>query len=174
MNFRKHLDETYVNLFTSSQKDRFKGEIYDKIQIAYSPIGGLKGSGFRSADDMLNIKMWKISVDNGIVTAGIMYKDKNFRKAVAVFTDGSKKGKAKLKEMLEADFKRSSLELSLSLLKFCERNMASLLNKYSIPAAQAQVILGKEIEIIDKFYYKRKIGSEMLTKRMVGVIKPFR
>ena len=68
------------------------------LQKSYAYIGGIKGSGFENPDNMVNkIKMWKIVKKNGKILAGIMYKDKNYRKAVAVFTDGTKEGKKRLK-----------------------------------------------------------------------------
>jgi len=102
-----------------------------------------------------------------------MYKDKGMRKTVAVFTDGSNKGKKKLQNMLKDDFERSSIEVSHSLLKFIERKMPELVKKYAVKTDKVEDILKKPIEIIDDYHYKRDINGTIITKMMLGNIKKF-
>ena len=171
MNLKVYL-ESYMNLTKPENKRKYIDEIWEMLQIAYKPIGGIKGSGFKSKEDMIeNIPFWKIAKQNNKIVAGVMYKDKGYRKGVAVFTDGTKEGKNKLKEMLEADFKRSAIEISHSLLKFYEKTFPELLNKYTISTSNVQKILNDEIEIIDKNYYYIEIGNDKIKKRLIGNIK---
>ena len=142
------LEETYVNLYSDKDKETYIDEIWDLLIRSYEDIGGIKGSGFNSKKDMINkIHLWKIFTENKVIKAGILYKDKKMRKSVALFTDGSSKGKNKLKEMLKEDFKRSMIEVSHSLLKFIEKNMSTLVKQYAIPSKDVSDIIKKEIEI---------------------------
>jgi len=145
------------------------------LQSSYASIGGLKGSGFKSVEDMVNnIKLWKLAKDNGKIVAGILYKDKhNIRKTVAIFTDGTKKGKEKFKNMIKDDFERASIEVSHDLLKYIQRNLTSLVKKYAIPSDKVSNILGKDIKIIDKYRYERDINGTKIIKMMLGTQKEF-
>ena len=166
------LIEKFQNLFKSEDKEKYKDQVWEKLQKAYEDIGGIKGSGFASKEDMINkIPFWKISVKNDNIVAGILYKDKGYRKAVVAFTDGSSEGKNKLKEILKAEFSRSNIEISHKLLKFYEKTFPELLKKYSVSTKDVEKILDDEIEIIDDIYYYREINGEKIKKRMVGALK---
>jgi len=168
------LNEKYVNLLNDKEKELYKDRIYDLLQKAYEPIGGLKGSGFKDSDDMVeNIKMWKIEIKNDEILAGIMYKDKKFRKGVAVFTNGTKEGKKSLVKMLKDDFSRSIIEVSGPLLKFLENNLPKLVDKYKKTCDEASKLLNKEVKCIDGYKYERTINGNVLTKLMIGTGKKF-
>ncbi len=93
MKFKNYFTEGINNLFTKDKKQEVVDIVWDLLQKSYAPIGGIKGSGFNSKEDMYNIPFWKTVTVNNKIVAGIMYKDKDFRKTVAVFTDGTKVGK---------------------------------------------------------------------------------
>ena len=135
----------------------------------------MKGSGFKSIEDMVNnIKLWELAKDNSKIVAGILYKDKhNIRKVVAIFTDGTKEGKEKFKNMIKDDFERTSIEVSHDLLKYIQRNFPSLVKKYAIPSDKVSDILGKDIKIIDKYRYERDINGTKIIKMMLGTQKEF-
>jgi hypothetical protein len=106
MKFAEFLNEKYLNLFTNTKdvisRNEYKDEVYELLQKAYKDIGGIKGNGFNSADDMVkNMPFWKIAKVKGKIVAIILYKDKNGRKAVAMATDGSRDGILKLKDILK-------------------------------------------------------------------------
>lgn len=164
------LGETYVNLFSPEEEDKYVDEVWGLLQTSYKSIGGIKGSGFASKEEMERKNfMWKLNKKDGKILAGIIYKNKhNTRKGVAVFTNSTNAGKAALKKMLADDFSRSLMEVSHSLMKFIEKNLPSLVKKYAITSVDAQKILGKEIEIIDKYHYNRSINGTIITKRMIG------
>jgi len=168
------INETVINLFKKEDKLKYVDEVWNLLNKAYETIGGIKGSGFSSKKDMINkIKMWKLFRKNGNIIAGLMYKDKDMRKTVAVFTDASKEGKKELENMLRADFERSSIEVSHSLMAFIEKKMPSLVKKYAVQTSKVSDILGKPIEIIDKYHYKRDINGTVINKMMLGNIKKF-
>jgi len=170
--FRKEfVNETILNLFTKEEKELYIDEIWNNLYNSYKDIGGIKGEGFANKNDMIrNIKHIKISKKDSIIVAGILYKDKGFRKSVAVFTDGTNNGEKALLSMLKDDFSRSLIEISHTLLKFLERNAPTLLAKYSIESSKVSKLINKDIEIISKYKYKRKVGGEFITKMLVGSI----
>ena len=176
MKFKEYiLQETYINAFTDKDKEIYVDQVWALLQESYKSIGGIKGSGFESKEDMKNkIKLWKLNVENGKVKAGILYKDKNdARKSVAVFTDGSVKSKKVLTTMLKDDLGRSFIEVSHGLLKYMERKLPVFFKKYAIPTTKVPQILGKEITIIDEYHYERNINGSVITKVLLGTGKTF-
>jgi hypothetical protein len=61
------LQERFVNLIgDDARKERHKDAAYDMLQQTYASIGGIKGSGFNSPDDMVeNIPFWKLAFKDG-------------------------------------------------------------------------------------------------------------
>lgn len=51
--FSEFLNESYVNLFKPDEKKVYADEVYALLQNSYKKVGGLKGSGFNSPDDMV-------------------------------------------------------------------------------------------------------------------------
>lgn len=97
--FEQTLTEKFINLIGEKdieKKREYADRVWDILQRSYAKIGGIKGSGFKSKEDMIkNIPFWKIMKSNGKVIAVKLYKDKNGRKSVAGGTDGSKEAKLK-------------------------------------------------------------------------------
>lgn len=116
------INERYINAvgFTDqaqSIKMKYRDAVWDILQKSYASIGGIKGAGFESPDDMVkSIPMWKIATRGGQVRAVIMYKDKSGRKSVAVGTDGSSEGAAFIDGMFRNEISRSYGEKSKAAL----------------------------------------------------------
>ena len=113
------LYEKYQNLFLSSQSQRelYAHEVWLMLQNAYSAIGGIKGSGFNSKEDMISkIPFWKLYFKDGKLKVVYMYKDKSGRKLVAMATDGSPEAKETLISDLKRNLKVSYMEVSGPLL----------------------------------------------------------
>jgi len=166
----QQLNERFINLFTKEDKQKYVDQVWDMLQTSYKSIGGIKGSGFSSKQDMIdNIPFWKIGTKDGIPQAAIMYKDVGGRKSVAVGTNGSDKGKALLRDIIKNDFERSYGEKSSKLLAFVKKRFPDEVEKYTIPTDQVKKILpNKDIEAVDDKEYYRSIGKEKIKKRMIG------
>lgn len=163
------LTESYRNLFSPSEKQRWAEQVWDILQQSYQSVGGLKGDGFNSMQDMINnIPMWKINTEDEQVKSVVMYKDKGGRKLVAVGTDGSQEGKKRLKDAMKNEFSRSYSEVSGPLLAFIKRNFPELYQRYKIPVEQAEEILGKKLEPVNDYMYKREIGGDRVEKELIG------
>ena len=186
MKFAEFLNEKYLNLFTNTKdvisRNEYKDEVYELLQMAYKDIGGIKGNGFNSADDMVkNMPFWKIAKVKGKIVAIILYKDKNGRKAVAMATDGSRDGILKLKDILKNELSRSYMEASSNALRFAIKFLGvELLKKYAISIDDVKQLLHDD-EILEgsekyktdypdlaDYFYSRKIGSSIETKIMIG------
>ena len=186
MKFTEFLNEKYLNLFTNTKdvisRNEYKDEVYELLQRAYKDIGGIKGNGFNSADDMVkNMPFWKIAKVKGKIVAIILYKDKNGRKAVAMATDGSRDGILKLKDILKNELSRSYMEASSNALRFAIKFLGvELLKKYAISIDDVKQLLHDD-EILEgsekyktdypdlaDYFYSRKIGSSIETKIMIG------
>jgi len=176
MKFKEIFYESIINLFTKEEKSQYVDEIWDLLQESYKSIGGIKGSGFQSKNDMIDkIKLWKVVKKNNKILAGLLYKDRHdLRKTVGVFTDGSKEGKRELEKLLKDDLDRSLIEVSHSLMKFMERKMPSLVKKYVKTTDEAREILQKEIKPIDDTHYERDINGTKIIKMMLGTGKKFK
>lgn len=169
-NYKEFLAEGFKNLFSPKDKKPMADEVWEILQNSYAPIGGIKGNGFKSVDDMIkNIPMWKLGVRDGKVKAVIMYKDKKGRKSIAAGTDRSKEGKTLLLEMVREDFKRSFGEKSGPMLNFVKKNLPELVKQYAIPAKEVhKYIDAEDIVPVDKYEYKRKIGGTVIQKMLLG------
>ncbi len=171
------LFETFDNLFAkdADKRQQYAQQVFDLIQNAYAPIGGMKGSGFNSPQDMIDrIPMWKLFRRGDTVKAVMMYKDTNGRKRVAMATDGSPEAKSTIAKMLKDEYahSRSYAEISGPSLKFHKRILGDDgLDAITIPAEQATKIRAvdpKLIRIVNQFEYQRNINGEWISKRMIG------
>lgn len=164
MKFIEFIEERYVNLFTNdAEREKYKNEVYDLIQASYHSIGGIKGSGFESADAMVKkIPMWKLKKRNGKIVAGALYKDKNGRKSVCSFTDGTKIGKMELAKIMSVDGNRAYKEVS------SVAEVKRIMSDEEIGKPDKKYI---ELypELAD-FFYSRKIGNDIETKIAIGTL----
>ena len=179
------LDEAFENLIgfdkdTAERKDRLKAEVYGLLQQSYAKIGGIKGSGFGSKDEMAKkIWFWKLYKQNGKPAAVIMYKDRDGRKMAALGTDGSDKAKAAARKMVkdEISLNRSYGEASGPALAMVKKLFnvgrnggfeGSELEKYLVPAELVGDILKKPVKPVSKYEYVRTIGGDEERKVMLG------
>ena len=179
------LNEHVINAPSNDMqtKQKYADEVWDILQNSYKKIGGLKGSGFSSKEDMINsIPFWKMIKKDGRIVAVRMYKDKLGRKSVAAGTDGSREGINAFKMMSDEDLKkdRSYTEISGPVLAFVVKNNKNIKEK-CIPYNQVERLVGEEIrrpqstdlemikypELRD-FFYQRFIGKQFYTKIMIG------
>lgn len=174
-NFYEFLAETYKNLLSNDLelKEKYVDQVWDMLQAAYAPLGGIHGNGFKDKQDMIhNIPFWKLVVRGDHVTAVAMYKQKDGRKRVAIATDGSTASKSDLANLLKADLTtgRSYGEVSGPSLKFITRIFGeSEMKKYFVPVDIVKKILwDDEIKPVDDFTYARKIGGVWHEKVMIG------
>ena len=183
------LTERYVNLLPRHQaeKEKHAEHVFNLVQNAYKPIGGIKGNGFRDPADMVkNVPMWKLHKDSeGKVRAVKLYKDKGGRKGVAAASDGSEEGKRALANMMrdEVKQKRSYSEISDRALSFLKKQHGDIAS-HALPHHEVRRLMPDEEirkvpnphedpdvqrhpELKDHFY-QRKIGGEWKTKVAIG------
>ena len=158
------LNERILNITSKEDKMKYGQQVYDVLQYAYKDIGGLKGSGFASVEEMIEkIPFWKLAKKDGKIVAAHMYKDKEGRKMVACGSDGSNQYKDFTKRFLLDDLKRERayMEISGRVVNFIMRQLTDEeFKKYAIPAKKvAQTFPDWNIEIVDEYQYKRKLGS---------------
>lgn len=195
---REIITERYINAvgFTNASlatKEKYAQQVWEILQRSYASIGGIKGTGFNSVDDMIStIPFWKIAVKDGRVRAVILYKDKEGRKSVAIGTDGSPEAAKLVDSMVPADLNRSYGEKSKAALgKLMKLVPWERLEQYVIPPTQVMKLLpGDEItpaksvpqeqwpedakftvqkypQLLDYAYF-RDIGGEQTFKIMTG------
>ena len=127
--FQEYLEERYINLLPQheAEKHQVKQQVWDMLQNAYRPIGGIHGSGFSSPEEMVaKIPFWKMHRNRqGKITSVSMYKDSQGRKRVAMASDGSDEGKQSLGYAVRDDLRlrRSHGEVSGKALSFLKKNV---------------------------------------------------
>lgn len=183
------LNESFQNFLPSDveKKTSHAKEVFDLLGKSYADQGGIKGSGFNSPEDMVKkIPMWKLSKQDGKVTAASLYKDTQGRKRVAMGSDGTPAGKKSAGEMMSADLKRSRahMEISGKSLSFMKKQLdiAPHLHTYD-SAEKFHLSRGDTIsrpteddpevvrhpELKDHMYV-RKIAGHSHTKVMLGTM----
>lgn len=166
------LNEHVINTSSNDEKEKYKDQVWDILELSYRYIGGIKGSGFESADDMVRkIPYWKLVKKDGKIVAVMLYKDKNGRKMVACGSDGSSIGKAACKKMIIDDIKhaRAYGEISDALVKYVKKTLTSAeIDKYFIAADKVGDILNKDVKTTGKYTYIREISGEQHEKMMYG------
>lgn len=196
--YREYLTESFKNLIGYRDiklKEKYVDEVWNILQESYKQIGGIKGSGFNSKEDMVNnIPFWKLFIYNNKVVSVILYKDKDGRKSVASGTDGSEIGKKKIIEIFKSDLFRSYSEKSKGSLGLLMKTIPfDLLVNFLIKPNSVQKVL-KDDNIIpilsvereewpedaklmlDKYPqlkpygYLREIGKHLVFKVMVGTL----
>jgi hypothetical protein len=170
------LFEGYVNLIgdgSIDQRQKYADQVWNILQQAYERMGGIKGSGFNSKEDMIqNIPFWKLFVRNGEVLVVMMYKDKNGRKGVALGTNNTPESKMILKKILNNSFSTGWGEYSKSLLAFIVRGVPfDILEPYLINVQQVQQLLPKDDIIpIDDYL---KAGNKLEDKDDIKIYNNF-
>ena len=197
---REHIDsllETYVNLVGDDEKvlakkEKYVDQVWDLLQHSYADIGGIKGNGFTTKEEMIReIPFWKLGVRDGKVHAAIMYKERNGRKSVAAGSDGSKEADFFITELFAKELQRAYGEKSKAALgKTLKITPWEVLEPFIKTPEEASELLGKEvISVADypaddlpedaqdtlgrkpqlyKYGYLRKIQGEMTFKVLLG------
>jgi len=184
--FKSFLEERFINLLPQHEKEKHEhaDHVWNMLQTAYKPLGGIHGSGFESKEDMVKkIPMWKLHKEGGKVRSVQLYKDKEGRKRVAIATDGTDAGKRGLASMMKDDFKqkRSYGEVSGPSLSFLKKHLPNV-RDFAIPRHQAAKLAKEELRKpphddpelqkhpeLKHHFYQRKIGGEWHTKVMLGI-----
>lgn len=169
------LTERILNITSREDKEKYGEQVYQILQKSYAKIGGLKGSGFASVQDMINnIPFWKIVKKNGKIIVAHMYKDKEGRKMVACGSDLEKDSRAITKRFLLDDIlrERAYMEVSSYALDAIRGLLTDEeIKKYAIPAEKVKEIFpDKEVEVVSEYEYKRKIGGDNEIKMMFGTL----
>jgi hypothetical protein len=179
------LNERFINALDIETKKLYADEVWDILQKSYASIGGIKGSGFDSKEDMIqNIPFWKLVKKDGKIVAVSLYKDKNGRKRVASGTDGTEIGKKAFADISREDLQqeRAYAEVSGRSLSFVKKKFSGDLKKYLVKPEDAEKILGDkliypvtlpnpELELHPEFkdyFYQRDINGHFHTKLMIG------
>lgn len=170
--FKQYINEHFINVFTPDQKEPYADEVWNLLQKTYAYAGGIKGSGFKNKQDMIdNIPMWKLVKKDGKIITARMYKDKEGRKVVASGTDGSRESVKTYREITKEDLKRSYVEVSDKPLDSLKKMLGDDFFKYAITVSAAQKKMpDDELIPIDDYYYQREIGGQLKTKIMMGNI----
>lgn len=191
--FKEFISERFINAIQDEDlKQQYQDEVWDILQYSYRDIGGIRGSGFNSKEDMIkNIPFWKIITKNGETHGVVLYKDRGGRKVVQV---GVKKdsvyGKQKVAEVMKMDQGRSYSELSKSALGTIMKLipwdvLEALVHPFKeIKKEYPESISVKELKFKDlpndaqetltkypmlmEYGYLREIGGGMVFKVMIG------
>jgi len=156
------LSESYRNLFKDDieQKEKYADQVWDMLQAAYKSMGGIKGSGFNSKEDMIkNIPFWKINVVDVVVKCVVMYKDKGGRKLVASASDNTPEGLKYLSDSYDAEMKRSFGEKSKRALGHAIKVLGGeYAENFMIEPKEVSRILKKDVTPVDEYLKK---GGEL-------------
>ena len=125
--------------------------------------------------------MWKLNVVDGVVLCAILYKSSkgdSLRKLAAGGIIREPKelrnlARKKFTDIIKEDFKRSIMEVSGNMYEYLKKIAPKELEAYKIPSKDVEKFIGKEIEIVDEYEYKRKIGDQLVSKRLFGTPKNF-
>jgi len=150
MQFKDLITETYINAIgfddrAQAIKEKYKDAVWQLLQKSYAGIGGIKGNGFGSPDEMVaKIPFWKIATRSGKPVAVILYKDKQGRKSVASGSDGSEDAKFFINDIFKNEIYRSYGEKSKAALgKVMKTYPWDVLKNYTRTPAEAEKILRK-------------------------------
>lgn len=172
--FKQFLTETYKNLFSKAEKEKWIDQVWDCLQKSYAPIGGVKTPSFKDKETAVNGNhMWKLTVRDGVVKTVSIYKDDGTgRKSVLTGTDGTKEAKDELKKIVFKEFERSYREVSDDFERFLWKNFKTEMDKYKIPNTELDKYLKPNEYRIPKnddgYHYEREIAGHWHTKIMVG------
>lgn len=150
------ITESFVNLIGFNdeilhKKKKYAEDVYNLLQSSYASIGGMKGNGFTSPEDMVkSIPFWKIATYDGIPKAVIMYKDKNGRKAVAVGSDGSEIAAKFVNDIYSNEISRAYGEKSKSSLgKLMKTIPWPVLEPFMYSPENAGNVIGKDVTSVN-------------------------
>jgi hypothetical protein len=195
LSFKDFLSENYKNFIGPSsitQRELWADQTWEILKKSYAPIGGVKGNGFNSKQDMIdNIPFWKLYTKGDKVLAAVFYKDKGGRKSVAIATDGSDLGKKVVGDIFKASLGVSYGEKSGPALGTMMKAVPwETLERFLFTPEQLEKISGEKVLHVEKFgvqnldvkdkftydkfpqlkpyFYVRELGGEMHLKVSMG------
>lgn len=178
LSFKRYISENYKNFIgpnSKPQREQWADQVWDILQKSYAPIGGIKGSGFRSKQDMIdNIPFWKIYTKQDKVVAAAFYKDKGGRKSVAIATDGSE-----LSKKIVADIFKTSLGVSYgeksgpALGTMMKTVPWETLQNFMLTPQQLSKISGEKIMTVDEFGAENLDEKDQFTYKKFPQLKPY-
>ena len=175
--FNTFISERYVNAVGDRDmeiKRQYGKQVFDLLTKSYAGNGGLFTNGFQNLETMIQkIPMWKMVVNNGVVEAVVMYKDKGGRKSVAMGSTGSPYAKKAISNLFPAELQRSYGEKSKSALGALMKTVPwSVLEPYvHSPKAVAKISKKKIVSLKD---FKDTIPEDAKkTLDKYPVLKPY-
>lgn len=195
LTYSQYLSETYKNLLDKDleEKRKYIDEVWDLLQKSYAPIGGIKGNGFGSKEDLIEkIPFWKLLIKNKKVIVAIFYKNKGGRKIVAIGTDGSDLAKIWLQKIYKESLGVAYGEQSGPALAYAMKSIDfKILKNFLLTPKEVSKITGETVTSINKFdpenlekkdkltydrfkdklsdyFYVRELGGEMHLKVSFG------
>lgn len=170
------LTEHYLTCFSADEKEPYIDIIWDMMEKAYAPIGGIKGL---TKDELMsdNIIFKLVRKNNKIVACHIYNTKQGGRKIIGGCTDGTDIGKKAFYEMGAEEVKRIERNSWAEVSGAMEHIFLFKLGATPIPADIAKKILadkGKRIISTDPdgFHYTREIGGTPIEKIMFGNVPP--
>jgi hypothetical protein len=178
LSFSQYLSENYKNFIgpnSKEQREKWADEVWSILQKSYAPIGGIKGKGFNSKQDMIdNIPFWKIYTKNDKVVAAAFYKDKGGRKAVAIATDGSDLGKKIVADIYKASLGVSYGEKSGPALGTMMKTIDwDVLKNFMFTPDQLEKISGDKVIRVEKFGVDNLNGKDKFTYDKFPKLRPY-
>lgn len=170
------VNEHFVNILTKEvDKDKlnkYKDEVYNILQKAYAPIGGILGC--ENIDMLVNDSdFWKIVTKGSKIIAVAIYTFKRGgRKMMYCGTDGTSEGKENLYKLINDDMRLKDRNAWVEVndkMEYIYKKQGAI----PVPAEVAQKIMKDKpfLKIHDDgFHYDRYIGGEVHTKIMMGNI----
>ena len=169
----EHFTNIVINDEDKTKLDEYKDVVYNILQKAYEPIGGILGCD--NVDMLVNDSdFWKLFTRNGKVYACVIYTFKRGgRKLMYCGTDGTPEGKKALYTIIKDDLRLIDRKAWAEVSGAMEHIYIDKHGAIPIPAEVAQQLLEDKpfIKIHDDgFHYDRYIDGEVHTKIMVGII----
>jgi hypothetical protein len=146
--YQDSLNEGFRNLVLEPSLEARKvwlDRVWDILVKSYASIGGMKGSGFGSKEELLSkIPFWKLYTRGEKVMVAAFYKDSSGRKSVAYATDGSVEAKRILAGLFQSEVGVSYGEKSKGALIMAMRKIPfETLKPFLLTPAQAKILTGK-------------------------------
>jgi hypothetical protein len=178
LSFKQYISENFKNFIgpkSKSDREKWADQVWDILQKSYAPIGGIKGSGFASKQDMIdNIPFWKIYTKNDKVVAAAFYKDKGGRKSVAIATDGSDLGKKIVGDIFKASLGVSYGEKSGPALGAMMKTVPwDNLKNFLMTPEQVKKVTGEDAISVSAFGYENLDDKDKKTYDKFPQLKPY-
>ena len=178
LSFSQYLNENYKNFIgpkSIPQREKWIDQAWNIVQKSYAPIGGIKGSGFDSKQDMLrNIPFWKIYKKGDKLLVAVFYKDKGGRKSVAIATDGSDEAKKVVAKVFKDSLGVSYGEKSGPALATMMKSVPwDELKNFMFTPDQVEKITGKKVIRLEKFGPDNLDAKDRFTYDKFPKLRPY-